>query len=191
MQVVITGGICSGKSTASKIFEKYGFYIIDADKIAHKMLDENISAIKEIFGDEYVKSGKVDRKKIAKVVFSDKRKKEELEALLHPLIKEEIGKEIKRAEKEGKRYLLDIPLFFETGNYKADKVILIYVDRKTQLLRLQKRDGLSCDEAQKRIKSQIDIEKKREMSDIVIDNTKSIRDLEDEIKKAIDADFKI
>ncbi len=191
MQIIVTGGICTGKSTACKVFEENGFHIIDADKIAHDMLDKNIFSIKKLFGNKYIVNGKVDRKKLGSLVFEDEKEKEKLESLLHPLIREEIKKSILKLEENQKRYILDIPLFFEKGGYVADKVILIYASKEEQIKRLQKRNFLSFKEAQKRLNAQMNIEKKKELSDIVIENMASIEELKNNIKKVIDADFKI
>ncbi len=191
MQIVVTGGICTGKSTACKVFEENGFYIVDADKIAHEVLDKNASSIKELFGDIYVSNGKVDRKKLGTLVFGDEKEREKLESLLHPLIREEIKKSALKLEKNQKRYILDIPLFFEKGGYSADKVVLVYAPKEEQIKRLQKRNSLSFKEAQKRLDAQMDIERKKELSDIVIENRSSIEELRNSIKKVIDADFKV
>ena len=188
MSVVITGGICTGKSSACAILKEFGYHIIDADKIAHRILDDNALNIAQMFGDEFVSNGQVDRKKLGLVIFSDKRKKRILEDFLHPLIRMRIAKQKDEAEKSGKKYILDIPLFFETNSYDADQVILVYAPKEIQLQRLIARDGLSKEEALLRIESQMDIEKKKELSDIVIDNTKDLKNLKRELA---DAGFKI
>ncbi len=197
MVAIITGGICTGKSTVCKIFKKNGYEIVDADKIAHRLLDKNIESIAKLFGKKYIKNDKVDRKKLGELIFSDNNKKKELENLLHPVIREEIKKESQKLEKECKKYLIDIPLFFESGNYKADSVIVVYVPEQTQLKRVMARDNLTEEEAIKRIKSQINIEKKRELADFVLDNSKDLKHLESEVKRLVkfigenNADFKI
>jgi len=188
MSIVITGGIATGKSTVSKIFEEFGFTVIDADKIAHKELENSKDKVVEVFGKDILSQGKIDRKKLGSVVFADEKKRYKLEEILHPLIRDRIKKEAKKAEKEGKRYIFDIPLFFESGKYEADKVLVVYAPKQMQLQRIIKRDKLLAKDAQRRIDAQMDIEEKRLKADIVIDNTKDLKHLKNEVKNAI---FKI
>ncbi len=185
MSIVITGGICTGKSTVCKILKDKGFFIIDADKIAHRVLNENIKEIEKIFGKQYIKNDEVDRKKLGNLVFSNPLKKKLLEALLHPKIQNIIKSLEKQYKKEKKRYLIDIPLFYETNSYKADKVIVVYAPEDIELKRLIKRDNISKEEAKQRIKSQLDIEKKKILGDFVIDNSKDLKFLKKEIFKII------
>lgn len=84
--IALTGGIATGKSTVCNLLKLHGFLIIDADKIAHKLLDENSQKIEELFGKQYVENGKVLRKELGKIIFSNEENKLKLEALLHPLI---------------------------------------------------------------------------------------------------------
>ena len=190
MKIVLTGGIGTGKSSVSKIFEELGYRVIDADKIAHKELENSKEEIKKLFGKEFINEGKVDRKKLGSIVFNNIDKKRELEKLLHPKIRRSIKKEVEKSELKKEKYIIDIPLFFESKGYEADKVIVVYAPKKLQIQRVMQRDNLHYDEALKRVKSQIDIEKKRELADIVIDNTKDIKNLNKEVKK-IDAIFQI
>jgi dephospho-CoA kinase len=197
MAIIITGGICTGKSTVCKMFEKNGYEIVDADKIAHKLLDENLEPIEKLFGKKYIKNDKIDRKRLGQLIFSDREKKKELESLLHPKIREEIKKESQRLENNHKKYLIDIPLFFESNSYEADKVIVVYASKQLQINRLIKRDDLTKDEANKRVESQMNIEKKRELADFLLDNSKDLQHLGNEVKRLIkfmgenSANFKI
>ncbi|MDR1554496.1 MAG: dephospho-CoA kinase [Campylobacteraceae bacterium] len=187
LRTVLTGGIASGKSSACKILKEYGFSIIDADDIAHKILADNTDKIVEIFGKEYVKNGVVDRKKLGKLVFSDKEKKELLESILHKKIYESIAIEAKKLTKLKKPYIVDIPLFFEKdGVYEAELTAVVYSPKEQQLKRLMKRMGLNEEEAKKRLDAQIDIEVKRQKADIVIDNSKDLTHLQNEIKKFVE-----
>ncbi len=197
MVIIITGGICTGKSTVCKIFEKNGYEIIDADKIAHRLLDENKESIGKLFGKKYIKNNKIDRKGLGQLIFSDTEKKKELEDFLHPKIRKEIKKESERLQSIHKKYLIDIPLFFESVGYKADVIIVVYAPKKVQLNRLMERECLRKDEALKRIISQMDIEEKRKLADLVIDNSKDLNFLKNNIKLILsdigedNANFKI
>ncbi len=185
MATVITGGICTGKSTVCKIFEKNGYKIVDADKIAHGLLDENSVYIEKLFGKKYIKEKKVDRKRLGRLIFSNEKKRKALENLLHPKIREEIKKKSQKLESKYKKYIIDVPLFFESNAYKADSIIVVYASKKTQIKRLMKRDNLTKYMANKRVKLQMDIERKRELADFVIDNSKDLKYLKEKVEKLI------
>ncbi len=184
--IVLTGSISTGKSTVGSLLSLYGFKIIDADKVAHKMLDKNSSEIAVLFGSEYVSDGKVDRKKLGGLVFNDKEKLKKLEEFLHPLIKEEIKKESLICESQDVPYILDIPLFFENKNYDLDEVAVVYTPKEIQLQRLMSRDNISKEEAEKKISLQMDIEKKAKQADFVIDNSKNFKHLQKEVDRFVE-----
>ncbi|WP_418179996.1 dephospho-CoA kinase [Aliarcobacter lanthieri] len=184
--IALTGGISTGKSTVCNLLNLHGFLIIDADKIAHKLLDENSSKIKELFGEQYVQDGKVLRKELGKIIFSNKSNKLKLEALLHPLIKEEIIKESKVFEEQNKPYIIDIPLFFEKMNYPIPKSLVIYTPKDLQIQRLMKRDNIDESEAKLKISNQMDIEEKKKLADFIIDNSKDLKHLQNEVENFVD-----
>jgi len=182
--IVITGGIASGKSTACSLLKLYGFRVIDADKIAHEVLDNSASEIEKSFGQEFVSNGKVDRKALGGLIFANKEQRLKLESIVSPKIKEQILKEAKEQEKLGKPYLIDIPLFFEReGVYDIDKVIVVYTPQATQLERLVKREGLSEKEAMQRIEAQLPIDSKKEKATYIIDNSKDLAHLQSECER--------
>ncbi len=183
--IALTGGISTGKSTVCNLFKLHGFLTIDADKIAHKLLDENSSKISSMFGEQYVENGKVSRKELGKIIFSNEENKLKLEALLHPLIKEEIIKESKIFEEQNKPYFVDIPLFFEKMHYPIPKSLVIYTPKDLQIERLMKRDNISEDEAKLKISNQMDIEEKRKLADMVIDNSQNLKHLQNEVERII------
>lgn len=183
--IALTGGISTGKSTVCNLLKLHGFLTIDADKIAHKLLDENSSKIEEMFGKEYVENGKVLRKELGKIIFSNEENKLKLEALLHPLIKEEIIKESKIYEEQNKPYFVDIPLFFEKMHYPISKSLVIYTPKELQIQRLMKRDNIDEKEAKLKISNQMDIEEKRKLANIVIDNSKDLKYLQNEVERVI------
>ncbi|MBL3519642.1 dephospho-CoA kinase [Aliarcobacter lanthieri] len=184
--IALTGGISTGKSTVCNLLNLHGFLIIDADKIAHKLLDENSSKIKELFGEQYVQDGKVLRKELGKIIFSNESNKLKLEALLHPLIKEEIIKESKVFEEQNKPYIIDIPLFFEKMNYPIPKSLVIYTPKDLQIQRLMKRDNIDESEAKLKISNQMDIEEKKKLADFIIDNSKDLKHLQNEVENFVD-----
>ena len=183
--IALTGGISTGKSTVCNLFKLHGFLTIDADKIAHKLLDENSDKIIEMFGKQYVENGKVLRKELGKIIFSNEENKLKIEALLHPLIKEEIIKESKIFEEQNKPYFVDIPLFFEKMHYPISKSLVIYTPKELQIQRLMKRDNINENEAKLKISNQMDIEEKKKLADMVIDNSKDLKHLQDEVERII------
>lgn len=195
----LTGGIATGKSTVSNMFKEKGINVIDADIISREVLiiyPDIISRIKTEFGSEYVPGSGIDRKKLGRLVFSDKKEKEKLEKIIIPYIKQEIIKRVNNRIILGDRIIIvDAPTLFENDLDKdMDKVILVYLDEKLQLKRLMERDNLSQKDAEERIFSQLPLDDKRKKSDYVIYNdrdkvylkeqfNKIFRELEDETKK--------
>lgn len=191
--IALTGSIATGKSTVVSCFSKLGFDIIDADQIAHTILNEEYEAILKLFGKEVTKEGKVDRKALGKIVFSDKNKRQQLEALLHPLIYLRIEVLSIALDRKKKPYFVDIPLFFEGKRYPIKKVLVVYTPPALQLQRLRQRDAMDAAEAEKRIKIQISIDKKRKKADYVIDNSGTLTALKYEcerVKEEILGDFR-
>lgn len=183
--IALTGGISTGKSTVCNLFKLHGFLTIDADVIAHRLLDENSNKIAAMFGEQYVQNGKVLRKELGKIIFSNEENKLKLEALLHPLIKEQIIKESKIFEEQNKPYFVDIPLFFEKMSYPIPKSLVIYTPKELQIQRLMKRDNIDESEAKLKISNQMDIEEKRKLADMVIDNSQNLKHLQNEVERII------
>ncbi len=181
--IALTGGISTGKSTVCNLFKLHGFLTIDADEISHKLLDENSNEISSMFGEQYVENNKVLRKKLGTIIFSNEENKLKLEALLHPLIKEEIIKQSRIFESQNKPYFVDIPLFFEKMNYPISKSLVIYTPKDIQVQRLMKRDNIDEEEALLKISNQMDIEEKKKLANLVIDNSKNLKNLQNEVER--------
>jgi len=181
--VALTGGIASGKSTATIMLSLFGFRFIDADKISHQIIETQHQEIRDIFGEEFIVNGAVDRKALGKIIFADREKRAKLEALLHPLIYNEILKESKKQDRHQKPYLIDIPLFFEKGNYPIAESVVVYTPKSKQIERLMGRDGISKAEAIEKIESQMPIEEKRNNATYVIDNSGNLKQLQFECER--------
>jgi len=191
--VALTGSIATGKTTVAKILLETGFDVIDADSIAHVILNEQKNAITQLFGKQIVVDDEVDRKALGRIVFADKSKRKLLESLLHPLIYTRIVSLATTLDKKQKLYFVDIPLFFEGKRYPIEKVLLVYASKEIQLKRLMLRDKSKEHEAQKRIDAQIDIEEKRQNASYVIDNSGTLAELKQEVFRKIEEikkDFK-
>ncbi|RUM66718.1 MAG: dephospho-CoA kinase [Sulfurospirillum sp.] len=181
--IALTGGIATGKSSVCALLQLYGFKIIDADKIAHSVLDQNSGKIADMFGSEFVAGEKVDRKRLGAVIFSDEAARIELEALLHPLIKAQILHESSLCEEKKIPYIVDIPLFYEKGNYSIDEVAVVYCTPEQQIQRLIERESYTPEEAKNRIAVQMPIGEKREKASFVIDNTQNLKHLQHEVDR--------
>ncbi|WP_096021542.1 dephospho-CoA kinase [Campylobacter lanienae] len=185
--IVITGVIGSGKSTVVNLLRVYGFSIIDADEIAHRVLDESIDEIKSEFGSEFIKDNKVDRKSLGSLIFSDSKAKTKLENILHPLIKEQIFAEASKLESSNYPYFIDLPLYFEKSPVydEFQSVCVVYAPEQICLKRIIERNNLDFNEARLRLESQISIEKKREIATYIIDNSSDLKHLNLEVNSFI------
>lgn len=194
---ILTGGIATGKSTVCSILKQKDFDIIDADVIAKKSLEESKIELKQIFGEEVFSGDAIDRKKLAEIIFSSQQQREKLNSLIHPKVRAEIKRQALEKEKLELPYIIDIPLFFESGDYECRMSIVVYTPKDIQLKRLASREGLSEIEAQKRVDAQMDIEEKKNKADWIIDNSSSQEQLQKETDKFINfirneyADIKI
>jgi len=187
--IVLTGGIATGKSSAGEILQQHGLALIDADRIAHRVLDAQAAEIAALFGEQFLSAGRVDRKALGALVFADSDKRKALESLLHPLIREEILQRSAALDREGVPHLVDLPLFFESGQYPFEKVIVVYAPRRIQKQRLMARNGYTSAEAEARLDAQMDIEEKRARADYIIDNSGDPAQLERECLRVKDMIF--
>lgn len=187
--VGLTGGIATGKSTASAIIRKFGYLVIDADEIARHILEPGKIGsllVAHEFPTVIDVSGEIDRKSLGDIIFSDDKLRNKLDSLLHPLISEEIVRRL-NLHCDQEVVFIDIPLLFEVkGNMEEegvyfDEIWLVYANRNIQLGRLRKRNLINEVEAVKRVDSQMDIELKKDLSDVVIDNMGSKEQLEAQI----------
>jgi dephospho-CoA kinase len=184
--IALTGGIATGKSTVASLLALNGLRVIDADAIAHTILDRHVAWVEATFGASYVKNGKVDRAALGKLVFADLQAKATLEAFLHPKIREAIEAESEKQDRFEFPYLIDIPLFFETGAYPIEESVVVYTPKQIQLERFMKRNGFSEAESLRRIESQMDIEEKKQRATWVIDNSGGLKHLQRECENFVE-----
>ena len=156
----ITGNSGSGKSTISKLISKnYEAKIIDADKIAKEMTNNNgeyLQAIRQTFGNDVIKNNELDRKKLADIVFLNRTEKEKLDGLTFEYVVEEIKKELEANQNLDYQYIiLDVPLLFESKLDKlCDYTIGVIAPKTEKIKRICKRDKLSKEKALQRLNSQ-------------------------------------
>ena len=193
MIIGLTGGIASGKSTVSKYLAEKGFKVYDADRIA-KDISEKKSVQKEIittFGDKILdENGNVDRKKLKEIVFKNKEKLKQLNAIIHPKVID-FYKELKEQNTD-KIIIFDVPLLFESGIDKfCDKILVVISDYKIQLNRIVERDKIDRDLAEKIIKSQLSNEERIKKADVVIENNSSLEDLFEKVERFCERIWKL
>ncbi|ELS3708388.1 dephospho-CoA kinase [Campylobacter upsaliensis] len=182
----VSASIACGKSSFVKIANELGFESLSADLIANEITQKNAAVLAEMFLLNLDKEGKIDKKALANLIFKDKKAKEKLENFMHPKIREELLGKMQILEQKGRIFFVELPLFFESDFYQnLGKSVLIYAPKNVSLQRLMQRDGLDKDEALRRIKSQMDIEKKREMADFVIQNIGSYEEFRQNCVKFI------
>jgi len=174
----LTGGIATGKSTVSAIFENAGAVVIDADRIARKVVKKGLPAYRKIvrhFGENVLlPDGEINRSLLGDIIFNDPQKKNLLNSIVHPHVREEQNRQLKHIQKNNPNtiVILDIPLLIESQMVQdLSEVIVVYAPEHIQVKRLIKRDHISQADALARIRSQMPIEEKKNKATIVIDNS--------------------
>ena len=185
----ITGSLGSGKSTVAQMLRRKGALIVDADKVSHGFLAPGTSCFRRIvqcFGTAVLVKGRIDRRRLAKIVFYDPRSLKRLTAILHPEIAKMIRKMIRGYQKKYVRGVIgiDAPLLFEMGLEKiCDAVVVVRATRAQQIERTHARSGLTHIEILKRMKAQMPIQKKIARADFVIDNQGNINQTRKQVEE--------
>ena len=189
MLIGLTGQSGAGKSTVSKVFKENGYFVVDADKVSRKVSESESgkAALKAAFGEGVFESGNLNRKKLASIVFNDKKELQKLNTTLLPLICNEIDKIVKES---GSSYiLLDAPTLFESGiNSRCDIILAVTAPFSALVSRIMARDFLTKEEAESRISSQHSDSFFKENADIVLENNGTLDGLKD---KALSTAIKI
>jgi dephospho-CoA kinase len=182
LRLGLTGGIASGKSAVAGMLREMGFAVLEADSLAHKLIEPGQPAYKEVvreFGAEIIDaSGRVDRGKLGAVVFNDRAKLERLNAIVHPRVKAAILKQLDEWSRDGERdaVFVEAALIVEAGYLKnLDGLVVAWSRPEQQMERLQAR-GLSEDEARRRIHAQLPVAEKLKLATEKIDCSGSIEE---------------
>jgi dephospho-CoA kinase len=187
MIVGLTGGIGSGKSVAGDFFIELGIDVIDADHVSKNILDDNESAKKlflEHFGEKFIdKNNNVDRDLLRDEIFKNEDKKEALESIIHPLVREEIFNFIENSNSVYK--IIMVPLIYETNSQDLyDKIVVIDSKEENQIIRASKRDNKTENDIINIMKNQASREERMSIADEVINNDSSLDDLKKQVIKA-------
>lgn len=181
--VGLTGGIGSGKSTVADLFAARGAALVDTDVIAHQLTGPHgvaMSAIVGAFGDSIRRAdGGLDRAAMRRLVFSDRSAKARLEAILHPLIRQESETRCAAAVTTAPYVLLVVPLLVESGTYRerADRILVVDCDTAIQVSRVMARSGLAAEEVETIIASQASRAARRAAADDVVFNDSGLEEL--------------
>ena len=192
----LTGTFGSGKSTVAKLFGKWGARVIDADELAHKALEKNSTSYQKIvreFGTAVLnEEGRMDRRKLAAVVFPSALKRKKLERIIHPYVFAKIQRQLKRIRLG--IVVIEVPLLFETGfDRRLDRTVTVGASKRVLFRRLRSKRNLVNKEIEIRIKAQMPLILKKKRSDFLINNSnglhqtaKQARQIWSRIKKEVD-----
>jgi dephospho-CoA kinase len=191
--VALTGGIATGKTHVRAQFEAHGVPTIDADTLARRAVDRGtagLSAVVARFGQEVLdSSGNLDRKKLAGIVFADSQARQDLEQIVHPVVRQAIDDWF--AALDPGRYafaIADIPLLYETGRDREFvAVIVVACEPDEQLRRLTARDGITEEEARLRIRAQMSLAEKIRLADYVIRTDGTFAETNEQIRRILAA----
>lgn len=192
IKIGLTGGIGSGKSTVSFMLKEAGFNIIDADIVARDVLvkyPEILERVKVEFGSGFFDwRGDFRRKEFGNHIFRFPKQRKKYEDIILPYIKREIYDNIDKLEKKNADFvILDAPTLIENDLHKdMDYVILVWVDKNTQIQRVKSRDTLSKDEAINRINAQMPLDMKKDFSNIVIENNDTLAKTKEQVDLLIE-----
>jgi len=191
MIIGLTGSIASGKSTVSQLLKEKGYAIIDADIVARLVVEPGSNTLKEItnqFGSEVLHAdGTLNREALGTMIFHNPVKRKQLNELMHPAIRNEMLKQRDEMKNQGlETIIMDIPLLFESRlQHFVEKILVVSVSEEIQLERLIKRNSLSKEEAEIRIKSQLPVSEKEKGADAVIYNNGSIEESKIQLERIL------
>ncbi|HCW9997835.1 TPA: dephospho-CoA kinase [Staphylococcus aureus] len=190
----LTGGIASGKSTVSELLSVFGFKVVDADKAAREAVkkgSKGLAQVREVFGDEAIdENGEMNRRYMGDLVFNHPEKRLELNAIIHPIVRDIMEEEKQEYLKQGYNVIMDIPLLFENElENTVDEVWVVYTSESIQMDRLMQRNNLSLEDAKARVYSQISIDKKSRMADYVIDNLGDKLELKQNLERLLEEGY--
>lgn len=180
MVVGLTGGFASGKTTVARMFKDLGAQFLSADDMVHSLLKNPGPCqrrVVRVFGKGVLFAGRIDRRKLGRVIFKNPLSRKTLERIIHPAVIGEIKKQVQafRKTKKKKVFIIEVPLLFEAGLEKTfDTTLVVVSSRSQQIQRALQTRFLTRQEIQNRIQAQLPFAIKRRMADILIDNRGSL-----------------
>ena len=189
MLIGLTGGIGSGKSTVSKYLSEHGCTIVDADQIARLVVEpgsEALEEIKKVFGAKFLTpDGRLDRKKLGRLVFANKKMLAKLEAILNSKINGEIWRQIQEADTD--IVVLDAATLIEAGyDENVERLWIVDADDEVRIERVMERDGMSREDVINRMNNQMSREKRLDRECTVIDNSGTVEETYENVRKALE-----
>ncbi|HEY8219993.1 MAG TPA: dephospho-CoA kinase [Methylobacter sp.] len=186
LKVGLTGGIGCGKSTVARVFADLNVPVLDADQVAHRLVEKGQPALDQIqkaFGTAILNSdGSLNRKNLRELVFSDIKQKQKLESILHPLIYKTLKSELEQLN--APYCIISIPLLFETAmTHFVDRILVIDCPVETQIERVKSRDNLAVERIQSIIDNQVSRTFRKAKADDLIDNSTTDYRLAEQVKK--------
>lgn len=194
LTVGLTGGIATGKSLVSTLLGELGATVVDTDRIYHELLSSSTDLLMELrstFGADYFnEQGHLDRRKLGAHVFGNPEALQKLNRICHPVIIDEMMARVDKLLEQNPGLplvFMAIPLLFEVRlKDMVDRAVLVYAPEQVQAARLKARDRLTDEEVRVRLASQLPIEEKRRLADIVIDNSGTIEQTAERVRSVLD-----
>ncbi|MDT8283373.1 MAG: dephospho-CoA kinase, partial [Gammaproteobacteria bacterium] len=185
LKIGLTGGIGCGKTSVSNLFAELGVPVIDADIVAHDLVNTNSNILQEItdtFGQDVLSlDGTLNRKKLAQIIFNQKKNKQQLEQILHPKVQTEISRELDKlaSKKNPPAYVIVVvPLLIEANYHNlVDRILVVLADEESRIERVRQRDSRSLNEIRAIMKNQISDDERLKNADDSIENNNNFNDL--------------
>ena len=188
----LTGGIGAGKSTVANMFQESGIPVVLADDVGREVASKGSDGLAEIvrsFGPDVLDSnGELDRRKLGTLIFNDPDRRRELEAILHPRVRDQSRELFSQLEQAGNQIVVyESALLYETQRHTEMRgVILVTASEEQRIARVRSRDGSEEEAVRQRIKAQMDDEEKRGLADYIIENNCDLQVLRREVDSLIE-----
>ena len=193
MKIGLTGSIACGKSAVSQYLRELGYFVADADAISRSLTapgGQALPLLREAFGDGIFDGDVLNRRRLGGIVFGDAQKRAQLNAILHPLILHTFQSELEAHDAPDALVFGDVPLLYECNMaHIFDRIFVVSAPRETQIARLLVRDGLSREDAERRIDAQMPLAQKCALADAVIDTDGPMENTRAQVRALIDSIF--
>ena len=193
MKIGLTGSIACGKSAVSQYLRELGYFVADADAISRSLTAPGgraLPLLREAFGDGIFDGDVLNRRRLGDIVFGDADRRAQLNAILHPLILSTFQAELEAHDAPDALVFGDVPLLYECNMEQMfDRIMVVSAPRETQIARLLSRDGLSREDAERRIDAQMPLAQKCALADAVINTDGPMENTRAQVRALIDSIF--